>query len=69
MRLTETGFMSSPELYDQLQAFDAGEDQSAAELQGYWFMRNAKIWSKLMDVAQRGDRSVIIYGAGHKFWL
>ena len=64
-----TGEMSSPEFYYKLSAFDQGEAQPAAELQAYWFMRNAKIWSKLMDVAEPGDRIVIVYGAGHKFWL
>ena len=64
-----TGDMSSPEFYYELSAFDQGEAQPAAELQAYWFMRNAKIWSKLMDVAEPGDRVVVVYGAGHKFWL
>lgn len=64
-----TGPMSSPDFYYALSGFDEGEAQPAAELQAYWFMRNAKIWSKLMDVAKPGDRVVIVYGAGHKFWL
>ncbi len=64
-----TGFLSSPELYYSLQAFDEGESQPGAELQAYWFMRNAKIFSKLEDVTQPGDRIIIVYGAGHKYWL
>ena len=32
-------------------------------------MRNAKIFSKLVQVTKPGDRVVIVYGAGHKFWL
>lgn len=64
-----TGFLSSPEFYYALQAFDKGEVQPGAELQAYWFMRNAKIFSKLEDVTQPGDRVIIVYGAGHKFWL
>ncbi len=63
------GPMSSPEFYYKLAAFDVGEDQPGAELQAYWFMRNAKIWSKLRDVVEPGDRAVVVYGAGHKFWL
>ena len=63
------GPMSSPAFYYELAAFDVGEDQPAAELQAYWFMRNAKIWSKLRDVVKPGDRAVVVYGAGHKFWL
>jgi hypothetical protein len=63
------GDFSSPEFYYRLAEFDLGEEQPAAELQGYWFMRNAKIFSKLHDVTRPGDRIVVIYGAGHKFWL
>lgn len=48
---------------------DEGENQPGAELNGYWFMRNAKIFSKLIDVTKPGDRVVVVYGAGHKFWL
>ena len=61
--------MSSPDFYYALSKFDQGEEQPAAELQAYWFMRNAKIWSKLLDVTEPGDKVVVIYGAGHKFWL
>ena len=64
-----TGLLSSADFYYALSAFDRGEDQPAAELQAYWFMRNAKIFSKLTNVARPGDRIVIVYGAGHKYWL
>lgn len=63
------GFLSSPEFYYRLIPFDEGEAQPVAELQAYWFMRNAKIFSKLEDVTEAGDRVLIVYGAGHKFWL
>ena len=49
--------------------YDRGEAQPGAELQAYWFMRNAKIFSKLMQVTEPGDRVVVVYGAGHKHWL
>jgi hypothetical protein len=61
--------LASPEIYYSLAEFDAGEAQPAAELQGYWFMRNAKIFSKLVDVTKPGDRVVLVYGSGHKHWL
>ena len=64
-----TGFISSPQFYYELSQFDVGEKQPGAELQAYWFMRNAKIFSKLIDVTKPGDRVIIVYGAGHKFWL
>ena len=31
--------------------------------------RNALIFAKLMQVAQPGDRIVLIFGAGHAYWL
>lgn len=46
-----------------------GENQPGAELAAYWFMRNAKIFNKLDQVAQPGDRILVVYGAGHGYWL
>ncbi len=66
---TNEGFTSSADFYYDMLRIDAGEDQPAAELIGYYTMRNAKIFSKLLDVAGPGDRVVVIYGAGHKHWL
>lgn len=63
------GPLSEPGFYYEISQFDRGEDQAAAELQAYWFMRNAKIFSKLRNVTEAGDRVVVVYGAGHKFWL
>jgi hypothetical protein len=55
--------------YFRLSELDRGEAQPGAELQAYWFMRNAKIFSKLMQIAKPGDRIVVLYGSGHKYWL
>ncbi|OFX02518.1 MAG: hypothetical protein A3E78_02275 [Alphaproteobacteria bacterium RIFCSPHIGHO2_12_FULL_63_12] len=66
---TNRGQISSPDFYYELLKFDTGEDQPGAELNAYWFMRNAKIFSKLIDVTKPGDRVIVVYGAGHKFWL
>lgn len=63
------GSMASPETYYQMFQFDRGEAQPGSELQAYWFMRNAKIISKLLQVTEPGDRVVVVYGAGHKFWF
>ncbi|MEM9402087.1 MAG: DUF5694 domain-containing protein [Pseudomonadota bacterium] len=57
------------ELYYSLLKHDVGERQPAAELNAYWYMRNAKIFSKIEDVTNPGDRVLIIYGSGHKYWL
>ncbi len=64
-----TGPLSLPDFYYAMGQFDEGEAQPGAELQAYWFMRNAKIFSKLDDVVEPGDRVLVVYGAGHKFWL
>ena len=64
-----TGEIASHDFYYGTFNFDRGEAQPGAELQAYWFMRNAKIFSKLVQVAKPGDRIVIVYGAGHKHWL
>ncbi|WP_017932422.1 DUF5694 domain-containing protein [Robiginitomaculum antarcticum] len=63
------GFLSSPDFYFHIMDFDIGETQPAAELNAYYYMRNAKIVSKLRDAAQPGDRIIIVYGAGHKYFL
>lgn len=65
----EEGEFSSPDFYYRTFGFDRGETQPGAELQAYWFMRNAKIFSKLVQVTKPGDRVLIVYGAGHKYWL
>jgi hypothetical protein len=61
--------LADASMYYRLLSLDSGEDQPGAELFGYWTMRNAKIFAKLMDVARPGDRVVVIFGAGHKHWL
>jgi hypothetical protein len=69
MRAMNSGEMSGDDFYYRTFAYDRGEDQLGAELQAYWFMRNAKIFSKLAQVTKPGDRVVVVYGAGHKYWL
>lgn len=59
----------SDSFYWSIIEFGEGEDQPGAELAAYWFMRNAKIFNKLTQIAEPGDRVVVIYGAGHNAWL
>jgi hypothetical protein len=66
---TNEGFSSSPDLYYNFLYTDRGEAQPAAELYAYYMMRNAKIFAKLLDVAEPGDRVLVVYGAGHKHFL
>ena len=57
------------EFYWEIIGYGAGEDQPGAELAAYWFMRNAKIFNKLQQVTEPGDRVLVVYGSGHKAWL
>lgn len=68
LKLHNTGFMPDAFYWDII-GFGEGEDQPGAELAAYWFMRNAKIFNKLQQVTQPGDRVLVVYGSGHKAWL
>jgi hypothetical protein len=48
-----------------------GDDhaQPGAELNAMWYLRNAKMFSKLTLIAQPGDRVLVLVGAGHLYWL
>jgi hypothetical protein len=45
------------------------DTQPGAELNAYWYMRNAKIFGKLMQVVEPGDRVLVIFGTSHAYWL
>ncbi len=45
------------------------DTQTGADLNAGWYLRNAKIFGKLMQVAKPGDRILVVYGGGHGFWL
>jgi hypothetical protein len=47
----------------------SGSEFPGAELNAMWFLRNAKIFAKLMEVARPGDRVLVVFGAGHAYWL
>jgi hypothetical protein len=55
--------------YNGLLRLGNGEQQPGAELGGLWYMRNAKMFSKIINIAAPGDRILVIVGAGHRFWL
>lgn len=68
---TPTSYMSEGgnAFYMEVMKFGAGADQPGAVLNGRWYARNAIIFAKLAQVAKPGDRIVVIYGAGHSYWL
>jgi hypothetical protein len=43
--------------------------QPGADLNGYWYLRNAKIFAKLAQIVKPGDRILVTFGAGHCYWL
>ena len=55
--------------YYNLFQFSNYESQPGAELNAYWYMRNAKIFSKLNLIAKPGDRIIVLFGSGHNYWL
>ncbi len=61
--------LTAAAFYYTMFKYDRGEAQPGAELQSYWFMRNAKIFGKLYQLAKPGDRVLVVYGGGHKYWL
>lgn len=56
-------------MYYRFLPFGSGDAQPGAELNGRWYTRNAVIFAKLMQVARPGDRIVLMFGAGHAYWL
>ncbi|MFT3726095.1 MAG: DUF5694 domain-containing protein [Hyphomonadaceae bacterium] len=56
-------------IYLKMLSFGSGTDQPGAVLNGRWYTRNAMIFAKLRQVAKPGDRILVIYGAGHSYWL
>jgi len=63
---TPTGGQSS---YYNMLRFGDGAAQPGADLNAMWYLRNAKIFAKLVNVARPGDRILVVYGAGHGYWL
>lgn len=56
-------------LYYEALEFGDFDKQPGADLNAMWYLRNAKIFAKLMKVAAPGDRVLVVYGAGHNYWL
>jgi uncharacterized protein DUF5694 len=43
--------------------------QPGADLNGGWYLRNAKIFAKLSQITKSGDKVVVLFRAGHAYWL
>lgn len=55
--------------YYGLMCMGDAADQVGAALNYGWYARNALIFARLMAAAEPGDRVVVVYGAGHAYWL
>lgn len=62
-------FMAGIDPYYRMLRIGDTERQPGAELNAMWYLRNAKIFAKLATGAEPGDRILVIYGAGHVYWL
>ena len=60
---------SDHSFYYEALGFGDTEQQPGADLNAMWYLRNAKIFAKLQRLAKAGDRVLVIYGAGHNYWL
>ena len=45
------------------------DEQPGADLNGGWYLRNAKIFAKLTQASRPGDRVLVVFGGGHGWWL
>ena len=57
------------DFYYGLLSLSDGPDHAGAALNYGWYARNALIFSNLVQVTEPGDRVVLLYGAGHAYWL
>ncbi len=64
-----SGLQSSMAFYYDVLTVGDKDSQPGADLNAMWYLRNAKIFGKLMQVAKPGDRVLVVYGAGHNYWL
>lgn len=64
---TDPSYSKMDDYYTWLQIGDRS-NQAGADLNAMWYLRNAKIWAKLLSVAKPGDRVLVVYGAGHGYF-
>jgi len=57
------------QFYYPLLAIGDSKTQNGAELNAAWYQRNAKIIAKLHQTAKPGDKIMVLFGAGHNYWL
>ena len=55
--------------YYELLKLGDGDAQPGADLNAMWYLRNAKMFGKLTNIAKPGDRVLVVVGSGHAYWL
>jgi Family of unknown function (DUF5694) len=67
------GIWGNNDSYYGMLAIGDRDTQTGADLNAMWFLRNAKIFGKLMQIAKPGSatpvRVLVVYGGGHGYWL
>ena len=57
------------DFYYGILGYADGKDTPGADLNSRWYLRNARIFTNLMRLSKPGDRVLVVYGAGHSYWL
>ena len=55
--------------YSEMLHVGSGADQPGADLLAAWYKRNMHICAQMIQLANPGDRVVLIFGSGHAFLL
>ena len=55
--------------YYALLGLASAREQPGALLNARYYQRNARIFARLAAIATPGDRIVVVFGAGHSYWL
>lgn len=63
------GLWGNNDSYYAMLTIGDNDTQTGVDLNAMWYLRNAKIFGKLMRVAKPGDRVLVVYGGGHGYWL
>jgi hypothetical protein len=46
-----------------------GSETPGADLNARWYHRNARIFTNVVRLSKPGERVLVLYGAGHGYWL
>jgi hypothetical protein len=57
------------EFYLDTLHYGALDEQPGATLVAHWYERNFNICARIVQIAQPGDRILVVYGSGHSYLL